>query len=308
MLDHRVSARSRVRAFPCVRQIDAIPPVIPSSDTNPGRGDGLAPRRGGSDYDPLRGRWILVVDDNVFNRRLATQMLEDVGVRVVAVDNGRQALDAMRTQPFDLVLMDCRMPEMDGYETTRAIRAEPRWRGVPIIAMTACILLEEHQAARAAGMDDELVKPIDMALLYDTLLRWIDHRAARHAVPDGGPATSLDALPGIDSVVGLAHAMNNPVLFERLLRLFVRMHGNFGQAFAQASGPNAAVDRRRLAHDLKGAAGTLGAFALQQVSHEFERICIQGAGDDAIRDQLAIVLRELGIVLAGIQALPAASA
>ena len=142
MLDHRVSARSRVRAFPCVRQIDAIPPVIPSSDTNPGRGDGLAPRRGGSDYDPLRGRWILVVDDNVFNRRLATQMLEDVGVRVVAVDNGRQALDAMRTQPFDLVLMDCRMPEMDGYETTRAIRAEPRWRGVPIIAMTACILLE----------------------------------------------------------------------------------------------------------------------------------------------------------------------
>ncbi|MFT4101716.1 MAG: response regulator [Burkholderiaceae bacterium] len=279
---------------------------MPSSDTSPGRDDGQSFPGGRSGYDALRGRRVLLVDDNVFNRRLAIELLEDVGVRVTAVENGRQALDALQARAFDLVLMDCRMPVMDGYEATRAIRAEPAWRGLPVIAMTASILPEEHQAARAAGMDDELIKPIDTTRLYQTLLRWTDHRVGGPADADSGRTTSLDELPGIDSAVGMARAMNNPVMFERLLRLFVRMHGNFGSAFAQASGPNARLDRRRLAHDLKSSAATLGAFALQRVAQELERACAEGDDAGTVDDRLAGVLRELGPVLAGIQALPVA--
>lgn len=123
----------------------------------------------------LAGRRVLLVEDNELNQEVAAGLLADAGIRVEVAENGRVALERLAIDPaFDAVLMDCMMPVMDGYEATRAIRAQPALRGLPVIAMTANALPEDRQRSLDAGMDDHLPKPVDPALLLSTLLRWIE--------------------------------------------------------------------------------------------------------------------------------------
>ena len=83
----------------------------------------------------------------------------------------------METQAFDLVLLDCQMPVMDGYETARAIRAQTRWRDLPVIAMTANAMTGDRDKALAAGMDDHIAKPLDVAAMYATIAGWLEDAA-----------------------------------------------------------------------------------------------------------------------------------
>jgi len=130
------------------------------------------------DIQPIH---ILVVEDNPVNRRLVTRLLEKRGYRVTQAFNGREALEQGEKQPFDLVLMDCQMPEMDGFEATREWRrreaAMPSSPHTPIIALTAGAMAEDRDACLAAGMDDYLPKPFSPDALYDILQHW-------SAVPD----------------------------------------------------------------------------------------------------------------------------
>ena len=135
---------------------------------------------------PARDLAILVAEDNAVNRLLAVTLLEKRGHAVTAVENGRQALEALARQPFDLALLDVRMPEMDGLETTRRIRRSPP-PGVdprlPVAALTAHALKGDRERFLAMGMDDYLSKPIDAAELEQVLNRLAKRRAAR---PAGG--------------------------------------------------------------------------------------------------------------------------
>jgi signal transduction histidine kinase/DNA-binding response OmpR family regulator len=123
----------------------------------------------------VRGN-ILVVEDNATNQKVVMHLLTKMGHRANAVGNGKEALRALETIPYDLVLMDCQMPEMDGFEATRIIR-EPDSRvlnhRIPIIALTAGAMKEDKEKALAAGMDDYLSKPINTSQLADTLARWL---------------------------------------------------------------------------------------------------------------------------------------
>jgi CheY-like chemotaxis protein len=121
----------------------------------------------------LRGRRVLLVEDNAINQELAVELLGGAGIAVSVADNGEQALAMLAAEPFDLVLMDCQMPVMDGYEATRALRREPRWKGLPVIAMTANAMLGDREKVLAAGMDDHIPKPVDVERLFTTLLRWM---------------------------------------------------------------------------------------------------------------------------------------
>lgn len=130
---------------------------------------------------------ILVVEDNPVNRMVATQMLRRLGIRSQAVTNGTEAVAATATDEFALVLMDCQMPEMDGYEATRAIRAREASEGrqrLPIIALTANALKGDRERTLEAGMDDYLSKPVNLEALRATLSKWLVPAAKAGATAD----------------------------------------------------------------------------------------------------------------------------
>ncbi len=121
---------------------------------------------------------MLVVEDNELNQLIASEMLRHWGIDVSTAGNGRLALDAVdrahaEGRPFDAVLMDLQMPEMDGYEAARQLRERAHARELPVIAFTAAALAAERDKALAAGMNDFTPKPADRARLFDVLRRWL---------------------------------------------------------------------------------------------------------------------------------------
>ena len=122
----------------------------------------------------LRGARVLLVEDNEINQQIANELLTQAGVIVTVASNGREAVEEVATggKNFDMILMDIQMPEMDGYEATRHIRAGNLGKHIPIIAMTAHALAEERQKALDAGMDDHVSKPVDPDALYQTMARY----------------------------------------------------------------------------------------------------------------------------------------
>jgi len=119
------------------------------------------------------GMRVLVAEDNAINRRLVERLLERLGIEPLTVANGGEAVEAFRRGSFDLVLMDCRMPEMDGWEAVRAIRALPGGAAVPVVALTANIGEPDRAACLEAGMDDILAKPVDLVQFENLLARWL---------------------------------------------------------------------------------------------------------------------------------------
>jgi CheY-like chemotaxis protein len=123
----------------------------------------------------LAGRKILVVDDDVRNVFALTSVLENYGMNVVFAENGRDAIEMLHENPdVDLVLMDVMMPEMDGYETTQAIRQIDQYADLPIVALTAKAMSGDRERSLAAGASDYITKPVDLDLLLDTMRKWLN--------------------------------------------------------------------------------------------------------------------------------------
>ncbi|MDM0084295.1 response regulator [Variovorax sp. J31P179] len=255
----------------------------------------------------LRGARVLLVEDNDLNQELAGELLQRAGIAFAVAGNGREALDLLaRDDRFDGVLMDCQMPVMDGYAATRAIRADPRWARLPVIAMTANVMEGASTRERAAGMDDRIAKPLDLRSMFVTMARWIRPRSGAPAAPPTEaapiPPSSLPALAGIDVDRGLATSGGDPGLYRRLLRRFAAGQADFGDRFRaalQSADPEAAT---RAAHTLKATAGNIGARDVQAAAGALEQASLEGRDPAVLAPWLHTVEQALAGVLAGLAA------
>ncbi len=221
------------------------------------------PRRAG-------GR-ILVVEDNQVNQRVAARMLEKLGYAADVVANGREALAALEQIPYRLVLMDCHMPEMDGFAATTALRArEGAARHTPVIALTANALAGERERCLAAGMDDYLAKPVQKSELAALLSRWWEHEDAPVAPPvaPAPPTATLD--PAI--IQELYELQDGEA--DLLAVLSAELAGEIERGFAaiqQAQSEGAHALFVDVGHRLKGSCAVLGATTLAQLWGELEQ-------------------------------------
>jgi CheY-like chemotaxis protein len=220
---------------------------------------------------------------------------------------------------LDGVLMDFQMPEMDGYTATRLLRQNPKWAKLPVIAMTANAMSGDRERVLEAGTNDFISKPIHVQDMFQTIARWVTPArrlqpaiTGAPVVPDafvaaGPPVTALPAeLAGIQQDVGLARAAGRTDLYLKMLLRFRQTHLHFDAEFQTAlrGDPHAAT---RLAHTLKGTAGTVGALALESLAADLEGACTRSATSQVLaplHSRFVLELQRVQIALGGLQAKP----
>jgi len=234
----------------------------------------------------LHGTRLLLVEDNEINQQVAEGLLARVGVSLSIVHNGQQAVEAVRSDAFDGVLMDMQMPVMDGLEATRLIRADAQFHDLPIIAMTANAMPGDRKECLEAGMNDHVSKPVDPDLLYATLIRWIRKSQvdaaerllpAMAVPPEHEAGLDFTGLSGIDVGDGLKRVAGDQPLYRKILYKFRDSQASALQAIRDAL---ASDDRKRaahLAHALKGVSGNIGANTLYETASRLESALISGA-------------------------------
>jgi CheY-like chemotaxis protein/HPt (histidine-containing phosphotransfer) domain-containing protein len=250
------------------------------------------------------GQRVLIVEDSAINQRVAAGMLKRLGYASDVVGNGRLALDALDRADYCAILMDCQMPEMDGFAATAEIRRrEGSGRRTPIIAMTANAMRGDRERCLAAGMDEYLAKPFRMQDLANALTRWTTDAGAAKPSPADSHA------PAADNAVGPPPVLDQSALIS-LERLELDVIADVVVPFRQESALRlTAVDDavargdadavRRLAHALKGDAMMVGALEMRALCAELERLGRQGRTGDAaeVLESLHAAYARLGLAL-----------
>ncbi|WP_313952130.1 response regulator [Accumulibacter sp.] len=249
---------------------------------------------------------VLLVEDNEVNREIAGAILGMLGCQVDQAHDGAQAVAATRARAYDLILMDCQMPVLDGFEATRRIRAEEREMGrsaCPIIALTANALAGDREQCLAAGMNDYLAKPINRAQLAAALERNLPALPATAAPPRdsaqsataaddraGESETAAAAAPARNPAPDAAQAFDpqvvqslpmiadgsNPAFADRLLDMFTSNASQLLAAIEQASESGDMTTLQRSAHTLKSSSATVGALALSEQARQLEMLLRAG--------------------------------
>ncbi len=240
-----------------------------------------------ADPAPRRGRILLVEDDPV-NRKVAVGMLGRLGYEVEEATDGRDALERLRHVPIDLVLMDCQMPGMDGYEATFAIRAsENGGERLPIVALTANAMPGDRERCLGVGMDDHMTKPLRMDVLDATVQRWIRGGSVEGAAASA-PVENPGGLPILDDQGALQRMGGDRELLVEVADLFLEGWPEQRAALRDAVEVADARTVFQVGHRVKGAAGNLGARALFRVAERLEKKGADGRLDEIAPDVEAV--------------------
>jgi CheY-like chemotaxis protein len=257
--------------------------------------------------EKLRGKRILLVEDNEINQMVATEMLQQMGMQVSVASSGEQAVEMAVSSSFDAILMDINMPGMDGYQATAQIRNTTRSKSaqLPIIAMTAYALAGDDQKVLRAGLNDYVSKPVHVVQLANVLMHWLEHPDVFSDAHVGAEREPIPPAPGaLDMVSALARLDNNKELYHRLLLMFHADHTLDAQAIRAALQNNDSELARRLAHTLKGLAGTIGADELRAVAKQLESVILE-ANESLYDENLVLLEQKLMAVMAAIAMTPA---
>ena len=248
-------------------------PALVGSRLGPSRAETVLRRR-------HSGARVLVAEDNPVNQQVIVDLLAAAGVEADVAGTGVEAVRMATAGNYDLILMDMQMPEMDGLEATRAIRAQPGGGATPILAVTASAFSEDRQQCLDAGMNDHIAKPVDPETLYRTLMRWLPRKGsavepqAPAAAPAAGAASDHDVvatlagIDGLDLILGLRQVGDRPATYARVLRQFA---DHYSAAWhGDATDADAVRELRGCVHSLKGAAGAIGATGVQAYAAALE--------------------------------------
>ena len=279
----------------------------------------------------LSGAHILLVEDNANNREVALDFLAAANIDVDVALDGAQAIAMVRAGDYDLVLMDIAMPDVDGLQATRRIRALGNRDELPIVAMTAHAMEGDRENSLAAGMNDHINKPIDPGLLFKTLLRWIDPARlagsrvalAPAAVPAGAgvePATAaqrsdapgaaaLPAVAGVDWDKALAGVEYKRARLHKRLRGYLQEYATAPDTVREALASGRPEPLQALVHNLKSSSAYVGALALAELANTVEQALRGGRREQAfaLAPQLADALDAVLSGFAAIEAPPDAA-
>ncbi|MBU1690458.1 MAG: response regulator [Gammaproteobacteria bacterium] len=219
---------------------------------------------------------ILIVEDNPVNRKVVLYMLKKLALQTESARNGREALEALAKSRYDLVLMDCQMPELDGFETTAAIRRREKAahaKRIPIIAMTANAMYGDREKCLGAGMDDYLMKPLEPGDLESALKIWLPQ------LEDNTASTSTEIPP-----VDLEHLYNtfnqDRKIVEELMALYLDTTPSLLERLKTAI-EHKDVAGAKAAHELKGASAYITARKMADLAREAEQAIRTGAWEQA---------------------------
>ncbi len=241
---------------------------------------------------PLHGLTVLLVEDNEVNQQVARELLRSEGIVVDLADNGQEAVAMANPDRHHLILMDCQMPVMDGYEATRQLRERFTPDELPILAMTANALEGDRERVLDVGMQDHIAKPVDPDTLFGTLESWVDtpirsaaNRTTESAtgVTDDSNAKSVNSAESVNTVLdfraGLTRVGGNPRLLAELWQSFLAEHAGVAGRISEAVKAGEQDRSVLLAHTLKGAATTLGAVEIGATAADWERRLRRGEPD-----------------------------
>jgi PAS domain S-box-containing protein len=252
----------------------------------------------------LRGIRILVAEDNPTNQEIALAILEGAGIVVEIANNGKKAVEALQRTRFDAVLMDIQMPEMDGYEATRMIRKDPKFKSLPIIAMTAHAMKGDEEKCLEAGMDGYVSKPISQDRLFHTIWKSMEHekkvpyykepeapedRGITVAETEGLP----ERLPGINIQDALSALNIDKDVFKHILIGFLKNNKESANKIRDAFDKKDWELLIQLAHSLKGSAGSIGADELYKAAQELETAGRERAPTSALLEIVETALNQV---------------
>ncbi len=220
---------------------------------------------------------VLLVEDNYINQQVVCDILKNYVQYVSVVENGKQAVELIKTQNFDLILMDIEIPIMDGIQTSMLIREKNPAKELPIIAMTVHTMKKDREKRFAAGINDYIIKPVNPHHLMQILDKYLPKNKAQIKVePNSNPIAEVD----INFFNGMHHLSNNKTLYLKLLNMFVNKHSKsvtIIESYLTNSDLENAISET---HILKGVAANLGANSLSKTASKLE-LDLKGTGNES---------------------------